>query len=38
MHQRLNLNSGVLAYVVKNLYWTSYQYFNSFLNPKVSLT
>lgn len=36
MHQRLNFT--VLAYVVRNLYRSSYQYFNSFLNVKVSLT
>lgn len=28
----------ILAYVVKNLYRTSYRYFNSFLNARVSLT
>lgn len=36
MHQRLNFT--VLAYVVKDLYRNSYQYFNSSLNAKVSLT
>lgn len=35
-HQRLNFT--VLAYVVKTLYRSSYQYFNSFSNAKLSLT